>query len=1054
MAILTVNQIIDNIDSFINNIKKLSKSYYMFVGKPDPWSNDATPPIANASIEQTELSLYRDLVYGRLIANTDVTYMIRKIQWANNTVYVQYSQNDPNLIDKDFYVITDNDEVYKCIYNNGNAASTIKPSLNTPIGTFKTSDGYIWKYMYTLDTGANTKFTTNSYIPVTINASVESSAVPGTIDNINITNTGSSYSIYEEGYLVNTIEDGTRVILSNTSNSIDNYYVGSSIYLRSGAGAGQIRDVIQYNGLNKSLEVDPPFTVYVNLNLENVQGTISATDIVTQNLVNIQYLYSVGSFSVGNNVIQSDTGATGTIGVTNSSVIILSKDTLSNNFSSNLPFYNTANAPNVKSGTVTITAGSNFVNTSVSLTSNYASGNYIKVGNTTSNVQIRRIISVNSTVIICDANTPFSQTYIANAHYNVPSVAFATAATSSNSSGVITYTNLNGININITNTTPIGSLFIPGEKVIEVDENDLNQGANAIISFANDSVLELSSVNGVLTTDLYVLGQSSNVKAKISSINSFPNITIQQPLGNFQAALPIFAVDTIGTATGNARIISTSTVPNQLTEYVISPKVTITGDGNGALAYAYVNTDDYVNPTRSISEIRIINTGQNYTYANITISSNNLYGVDATAESVISPVSGHGSNTYMELGAKYAGISVTFANGDNESYKFPVFGSYRKIGIIEDPTVNDATLTLDTFDRVKLYLGTNNNISFIDDEIAYQANTNSAGVVVFSNSSYLELKNVSNTSSGLPFYTAGNTTDTSTQSINTSIIGLLSGASANIVTTQVVNSSVSYFSNVAYFSVLNPNIQSLSEVNSEATARIVSTSNSTTIKISNIKGHFNANDILYDSQTNAYANIVAITIANNTIDASTNFAHKFNQTCRIPLTSNTSTFISFEKVTQQSSNATGTILSSNTDLDIVLSANTTGGTLINGDKLVGNTTGATAIVTWANASYIKCTDTNGTFSVGEVIKNQASVEGIISNIYPVLILYNVYNTFTTGNNTIIGANSGAIGISNTSTTISYPEFIRGSGMTSYIENIVPFTRSNTSTEKINIVIKF
>ena len=52
MAVLTVNQIIDNIDSFIANIKKLSKSYYLFVGKPTPWTDDANPPAANASVER------------------------------------------------------------------------------------------------------------------------------------------------------------------------------------------------------------------------------------------------------------------------------------------------------------------------------------------------------------------------------------------------------------------------------------------------------------------------------------------------------------------------------------------------------------------------------------------------------------------------------------------------------------------------------------------------------------------------------------------------------------------------------------------------------------------------------------------------------------------------------------------------------------------------------------------------------------------------------------------------------------------------------------------
>ena len=1049
MAILTINQTIDNIDSFINNINKLSKSYYMFVGKPTPWDDDAIVPAANASVEQVELSLYRDLVYGKLIANTDVSYMIRKTEWASNTVYTQYSKDDPDLIDKDFYVLTDLGEVYKCIYNNNDSVSTVKPSLNTTTGTFNASDGYIWKYMYTVDTLANNKFTTSSYIPVTVNANVEASAVAGTIDYINITNSGTNYAVYNEGFLRNTLAGGAQVILPDTSSQVSGLYVGSSIYLKAGAGAGQIRNVTEYSGLDRRLAVNPAFTVYVNLNLANVQGTISVGNRVTQNSVYLSYLYNTntGSFSVGNNIIQTDTGAAGIITVANSSNFIVTKNNSSNAFSLNLPFYNTASAPTIKSGNVTIIAGNNFViaNTGTGFVSNYASGNFIRVGNTTSNTQIRRIISVNSTVIVCDANTPFSQTYISNVHYIVPSAAVPVSTSIYSAYGNITYTNLNGININIANTIPVGSLFIPGEQIVQINEYNIDQGANGIVSFANDSVVQLTSVIGTMTANLYVIGKSSNVKASIYSVTSYPNITVEQPIGDFNSSQPIFVANSSGNTTGNAQVLSTSITPNQLTEYVISPKVTITGDGADALAYAYVNVDDAVNPTRAISEIRMINNGQNYTTANVIITSNNSWGSGATAQAVLSPENGHGSNTYMELGAKYAGISVTFANGDNENYKFPISGNYRKIGILEDPTFNDATLTLDTFDRVKLYLGSNNGTSFVNNEIVYQSNTGKAGVMVFANSSYLELKNVSNTATGLPFYTFGNT---ATQSVNTSIVGLASGARANVITTAangMVNSSVSYFS-------LYSDVQAVSEVLTGSTARIIQISNSTTIRLSDIRGHFNANDTLYDAQTNAYANVVSISIANGNIDATSNFGHEFNQTCRIPLTANTGIFTEYETVIQQQSNGTGTVLTYNKDADLTLTAST--GTFINGDKLTGGTSAASAIVLWANSSYVRCTGVNGTFATAELVTNQLSVQAQITNVYPALVLYNVYNTFDSGDSIITGSTSGASGVATLTDTILFPELVRGSGTTSYLENIVPFTRSNTSTEKINIVIKF
>ena len=274
MAVLTVNQIIDNIDSFINNVKKLSKSYFLAVGRPEPWDDDSSPPVANSSAEQTELSVYRDIVYGKLISDSDISYMIKNIPWTNNTVYAQYSQNDPDLLTKNFYVITNEAEVYKCIYNNANAVSVVKPALNTTTDTFKTSDGYIWKYMFTIDPAANNKFATTMYTPLTVNNDVETFATPGTIDYITLTNKGENYQVYQTGFLENVANNGYVVVLDNGA-SENKHYVDSSIYLKAGGGAGQIRTITDYTGQDKKVLVDSAFSVFVNLNLSTNTSNVN-----------------------------------------------------------------------------------------------------------------------------------------------------------------------------------------------------------------------------------------------------------------------------------------------------------------------------------------------------------------------------------------------------------------------------------------------------------------------------------------------------------------------------------------------------------------------------------------------------------------------------------------------------------------------------------------------------------------------------------------------------------------------------------------------------------
>jgi hypothetical protein len=1053
MAVVTDNQIIDNIDSFITNIGKLSKSYYMFVGHPQSWPDDALPLVANTSVEQQELSIYRDIVYGKLIANSDVSYMIRYVPWTSNTVYTQYSQYDGNLENENFYAITNVGEVYKCIFNNGNTVSTIRPALNTPSGTFTTSDGYIWKYMYTIDPASNTKFATTSYVPVTPNANVQNSAVPGTIDYIQLTDPGYNYQVYEEGFLLSVANNGYEVVLPNTSVQVDDYYTGSTIYLKAGGGAGQIRDVVQYSGADRRLRANTPFTVYVNMNLSNINGTINLGDTVTQNSVQIAHYYDAGYIYAGNNIVQSDTGAYGTVAVANSSYFVVTKNNSSNAFSLNLPFYNTAVGGVLKTGNVNIITGNNWVvaNGGTAFATDYAVGGYIRVGGS-ANSQLRRITGVNSSVIIVDANTPFTSNLIGNVHYSVASASVPTSISLINRSGVVSYVNLTGVNINIVNTNPVGKQFFPGELVVQVDANNVNQGANAIVSFANDTVLQLSSVNGSLTANLYVLGQSSNAKAQISAVTSFPNITVSQPTGTFDAGQPVFS-----SSSGNATLVSYTTVPNSLTEYVISPKVAIGGDGNGALAYAYVDTSG-ANPSRQISSIVLINQGQNYTQANVVITSNNQYGSNAAAAVDISPLRGHGSNVNLELAAKYAGISVTFANGSNESYRFPITGQYRRVGILEAPTFNDAYVNLTGFDRVKLYTANNNGISFVPGEIVIQPYSlasnstitiissatpfRSAGIVVYSNSSYLELKNVSNTASGLPFLS------NTGSDANTTVIGLISNAHAQVLTTAANNTSNS---TVSYFKLLS-NVEIFSDNNTGASATITQVVSNTQIRLSNILGHINGNDYVYDSVSNAYANIVSIYTSNGNIDKTSTFGHDFNQTCRIPLTSNTGAFSQFETVTQAYSNATGTVLTFNVDRDLVLSS--TNGTFTTGDTLTDSNTSATAVVLLANSSYVRLTAANGVFGIGHTVVNQLNVGGLVSNVYPALVLYNVYNNFATGNNLIVGANSGSTGVTTLANTIVFPDLVRGSGYTSYLENILPFQRSNTSNEKINIVIKF
>ncbi len=106
--------------------------------------------------------------------------------------------------DSAFYVVTDEYNVYKCLDNNNGGLSNVKPS-GTQLAPIKTTDGYIWKFMYNIPINLRNKFYTDEYIPV-VSALTNHFYSNGTIDNVYITNRGEGYS----SAIVSVSGDGYR----------------------------------------------------------------------------------------------------------------------------------------------------------------------------------------------------------------------------------------------------------------------------------------------------------------------------------------------------------------------------------------------------------------------------------------------------------------------------------------------------------------------------------------------------------------------------------------------------------------------------------------------------------------------------------------------------------------------------------------------------------------------------------------------------------------------------------------------------------------------------
>ena len=584
MAELTTNYYINQANSFISDVNDTRNSYFVFAGKPEPWPNDSNPPAVNDSVEQTGLTVYKDLLFGKLITDLDVHLLIPRYNWVSNTVYAAYDQTDPDLQSKNFYVLNDQFEVYKCISNAGGRPSNIQPRLSSATGTFSTADGYVWKYMYTVDSAANTKFTSSNYIPVDVNAAVSGNAVSGSIDAFKVSNAGSGYAVAETGF-ISSLVDGRTIQLPSTSSSNDNFYTKSSIYLKSGFGAGQIREITQYNGLTKQLRVSPsnPFKTFYRLDLRSTPaGTVAAGQYAEQVVDRVNYLFlsNNAAFNEGSTVIQSDTGITATVLSANSSILrLMRSNTSSQQFQLTLPIRDSSQDGTARVGTVTITSGSNTVTgtaTQFSNTANgYTVGSYIRVGSNTSS-QIRRVTAVSNNTQL-SVSAPFTNTLISNVHFFVPIAAEPSSITVTRASGIVSNTNFNSRRLEIANASIAGLRFIIGEKVTQVDSANTYQGANAIVAFANSSTMFLSAVDGTWTSNLFVLGASSAQRARIVTIENSPNLTISEPSGQFVLGFPVnFRETSISTSiAGNVIPQAVITLPNDQTEYQIGPTVSL-----------------------------------------------------------------------------------------------------------------------------------------------------------------------------------------------------------------------------------------------------------------------------------------------------------------------------------------------------------------------------------------------------------------------------------------------------------------------------------------------
>ena len=344
-AIITNKFRINNAEQFSESFSEASPEvYYLGIGRPQAFAtqtrgdlrtenqgtDSASITPADSIIE--EFNTFDDLLAVKKITSSDASFVIPRRNWVTSTVYDYYRHDYGNritgttsiqtansgattLFDATFYVLTTARNVYKCLDNNGNAASTIEPT-GTSTSVLTTADGYKWKYMYTLSATQQANFLSTDFMAVETNSTVSSATVDGAINIVKIKSagTGGTNGTYTGIAVRGDGSSGTVTVVvaggSVTSVTITNAGTGYTIaYIRNAdivtAGAtgltGAEIDVIippkGGHGFNAVKELGG-FFVMLNVSLEGTEST-NTGDFTAENdfrrIVLIRNPFSGGS---------------------------------------------------------------------------------------------------------------------------------------------------------------------------------------------------------------------------------------------------------------------------------------------------------------------------------------------------------------------------------------------------------------------------------------------------------------------------------------------------------------------------------------------------------------------------------------------------------------------------------------------------------------------------------------------------------------------------------------------------------------------------------------
>lgn len=195
----------------IRSINNTTENYYIGVSRSNPWNAADSAPTAKDNI-RIQNEFRNSLQSIHRVAAASLT--IPRKSWSTGTIYHAYDDKK-DLTDYGsnfFHTVNNNNGVYICLRQGTDATGTAVASTIQPTGSnndpFETSDGYVWKFLYTISALDATLFMTNEHMPVNRILAIDSNstgneikqyeiqntAKPGMITSFEVTAPGTNYS--------------------------------------------------------------------------------------------------------------------------------------------------------------------------------------------------------------------------------------------------------------------------------------------------------------------------------------------------------------------------------------------------------------------------------------------------------------------------------------------------------------------------------------------------------------------------------------------------------------------------------------------------------------------------------------------------------------------------------------------------------------------------------------------------------------------------------------------------------------------------------------------